>query len=122
MNALKGGATPEVFEDGGQLRDFVHVTDIAAANLAALDAAADGEFNIATGRPRSVLDMATAMAETIDPSLSPRITGSFRAGDVRHVFASPERARTVLGWSAEVSFSDGMKELAEEISTASAPS
>jgi dTDP-L-rhamnose 4-epimerase len=110
--ALMDGQRPEVFEDGGQLRDFVHVRDVAAANLAAIEMAADGEFNIATGTPRSILDMALAMAGRIDPALSPRVTGAFRRGDVRHVFASPLRAQQTLGWRAQVDFDEGMRELA----------
>ena len=111
-NALNERRAPSVFEDGGQLRDFVHVRDVAAANLRAIEMAPDGEFNIASGTPRSVLDMATAMSNEIDPTLPPRVTGQFREGDVRHVFASPRRAQRVLGWTAQVDFTEGMTEFA----------
>jgi dTDP-L-rhamnose 4-epimerase len=111
-NALNEGRAPAVFEDGGQLRDFVHVRDVAAANLRAIESASDGAFNIASGTPKSVLDMATAMSKEIDPTLPPRVTGAFREGDVRHVFASPRRAEQILGWTARVSFTEGMTEFA----------
>jgi dTDP-L-rhamnose 4-epimerase len=120
-DALRNGRSPEVFEDGGQLRDFIHVRDVAEANLAALDSAFDGALNIATGIPKSVLDMATAMAEVIDPAITPRVTGTYRPTDVRHVFASPERAESVLGWRARIPFADGMKELAVASLPARAP-
>ncbi|CAN5537703.1 NAD-dependent epimerase/dehydratase family protein [soil metagenome] len=114
-SALEEGSAPQVFEDGRQLRDFVHVSDVAAANVAALesDRGVVGPFNIASGRPRSVGDMAAALARSLGPSApAPEVTGGFRLGDVRHVFASPRRAWTTLGWRAEVSFEDGMSELA----------
>jgi dTDP-L-rhamnose 4-epimerase len=119
-DALRKGRSPDVFEDGGQLRDFIHVRDVAEANLAALDSGFDGPVNVATGIPKSVFDMAAAMAAEIDPAITPRVTGRFRAADVRHVFASPARAATVLGWCARIPFADGMRELAAEAPTVSA--
>jgi dTDP-L-rhamnose 4-epimerase len=109
---LKEGRPPAVFEDGGQLRDFVHVRDVAAANLRAIEMASDGAYNIASGTPKSVLDMATAMSKEIAPGLPPLVTGAFREGDVRHVFASPRRAEQRLGWTAQISFTEGITEFA----------
>ena len=57
-SALAAGDAPRVFEDGGQRRDFVHVRDVARANLLALADATPGAFNVASGTPRTVLDMA----------------------------------------------------------------
>jgi dTDP-L-rhamnose 4-epimerase len=76
--------------------------------------------NIATGIPKSVLDMAEAMAAEIDPAITARVTGTFRAADVRHVFASPARAESVLGWCARIRFADGMRELAAQAPTVTA--
>jgi len=114
-SALANGDAPRVFEDGGQRRDFVHVADIARANVCALtvEPAFDGAANVATGNPRTVLDMATALAAaTGDGSLAPRVVGGYRLGDVRHVFASPELAARRLGFRARISFADGMREFA----------
>src|SRR5215218_1443192 len=61
-SALAAGAAPRVFEDGGQRRDFVHVRDVAAANLRALEAGVPGAFNVASGTPRTVGEMAAALA------------------------------------------------------------
>lgn len=111
---LAAGRAPTVFEDGGQLRDFVHVSDVARANVLALTRAdpVPGAFNVASGTPRSVGDMAAALAQAAGGELTPRVTGDYRLGDVRHVFASPSRAASELGYRAEVGFADGMREFA----------
>ena len=96
-----------------QRRDFVHVRDVAAANVRALEAGVPGAFNVASGTPRTVGDMAAALARAVDPALEPVVTGQWRAGDVRHVFASPERARAELGFTAAEDFEAGMREFAE---------
>ncbi|HEV7493944.1 NAD-dependent epimerase/dehydratase family protein [Baekduia sp.] len=113
-SSLERGEAPRVFEDGAQRRDFVHVGDVAHANVLALEAGDDvrGAFNIASGTPRSVGDMARALAAAIPGGPEPAVTGDFRRGDVRHVFASPDRARAVLGFSARIGLEDGMAEFA----------
>ncbi len=112
-DALGAGRAPRVFEDGGQRRDFVHVRDVAIANVVALHAGVPGVFNIASGQPRRLLDMACALADAFGPNAPrPVVVGGWRAGDVRHVFADPDRARRELGFEAVVDFADGMAELA----------
>jgi dTDP-L-rhamnose 4-epimerase len=125
-SALAAGESPQVFEDGGQTRDFVHVTDVARANVLALAIdGAVGAFNIASGEPHTVLEMARALHAGFDgaaPELAPRVVGGYRLGDVRHVVASPRRAELELGFRAAVPFAAGMRELARASVTASAPS
>ena len=114
-SALDSGKPPLVFEDGGQLRDFVHVRDVARANMLALDGdePASGAFNVCSGAPRSVRDMAEALCAASGPGAPrPQVVGGYRLGDVRHVFASADRARSVLGFEAAVSFDQGMAEFA----------
>jgi dTDP-L-rhamnose 4-epimerase len=112
-SALEGGRAPRVFEDGRQRRDFVHVRDVARANVLALgDGAPVGAFNIASGDPRSVGEMAVALAAALRPDRPPVVTGEFRLGDVRHVVADPGRARRELGFTAAVPFGEGMTEFA----------
>jgi dTDP-L-rhamnose 4-epimerase len=115
-SALAAGRAPRVFEDGGQRRDFVHVRDVARANVRALTAGEPvaGAFNVASGTPRTVLQMARALADAcgVSPDRAPRVTGEWRAGDVRHVVASPELAAERLGFRAREDFAAGMAEFA----------
>jgi dTDP-L-rhamnose 4-epimerase len=114
-SSLAAGRSPRVYEDGGQLRDFVHVRDVARANLAALGAGGDGvsAVNVASGQPRSILDMAQALSDAHGADApQPQVTGDYRLGDVRHVFASAQRARAELGFTAQEDFAAGMAEFA----------
>ena len=114
-SALERGAAPRVFEDGGQRRDFVHVSDVARANALALEAGVHGPFNIATGEPRTVGEMAQTLAEAFGPRApAPEAVGGYRLGDVRHVFASPEKAAVAFGFRAEVGFAEGMRRFATD--------
>ena len=115
-SALQRGEAPRVFEDGGQRRDFVHVRDVAHANLLALQAnssvGALAAYNVASGVPHTVGDLARELALACDGP-APVVTGQYRLGDVRHVVASADRARDELGFTAAVSFADGVREFAE---------
>ena len=124
---LERGEPPRVFEDGGQRRDFVHVRDVARANLLALQAvsrAVDGTdpagadagglrcYNVASGEPHTVGEMAAALAAAFDGGHGPVVTGEYRLGDVRHVVASPAAAAADLGFRAQTEFAEGMAEFA----------
>jgi dTDP-L-rhamnose 4-epimerase len=118
-SALESGAAPRVFEDGAQTRDFVHVRDVARANLLALDGDWTGACNIASGEPHSVGDMARALAAAFSGAHGPGgpepvVTGGYRLGDVRHIVASPDLAAEVLGFRAETAFADGMAAFARD--------
>lgn len=114
-SALARGEAPRVFEDGRQRRDFVHVRDVAAANVAALAArAAPGVltgYNTGSGEPRTVGEMARALAVAHGGPL-PVVTGEYRLGDVRHVTADSSLLRAELGWRPETGFEEGMREFA----------
>jgi dTDP-L-rhamnose 4-epimerase len=114
---LEKGEPPRVFEDGGQMRDFVHVDDVAAANLAAAQLlATDGTgftaVNVCSGRPISILEVATALCDARSGAVSPVITGQYRSGDVRHIVADPARAADVLGFRAAIDPLEGLREFA----------
>jgi dTDP-L-rhamnose 4-epimerase len=113
-SALAGGRPALVFEDGGQTRDFVHVRDVARANVLALTAdVAAGAYNIASGMPRTVLDMAVTLTDAFGPDAPrPQVRGGWRQGDVRHIVASPRRAAEELAFAAEIGFEEGMAEFA----------
>ena len=118
-SSLERGEPPQVFEDGGQVRDFVHVDDVARANLRAIESLAirptDGSsraFNISSGQPITVFQVAELVARGAaalrGSALVPEVTGQYRLGDVRHVVASPRRASQELGFVAEVAPSEGL--------------
>ena len=113
-SAAARGEAPRVFEDGGQRRDFVHVHDVARANLAALEAEPDlnTEVNVCSGVPHTVLDMAVALSAATSGAPAPIVVGGYRLGDVRHVFASPDRAHQLLGFDATIGFEQGLAEFA----------
>ncbi|MGE7384386.1 NAD-dependent epimerase/dehydratase family protein [Streptomyces sp. NPDC004126] len=124
-SALARGEAPRVFEDGAQRRDFVHVRDVARANAAVLagleglPAGGHTAYNVGSGDPHTVGEMAAALAaEHGGPA--PVVTGEFRLGDVRHITADSSRLRRELGWRPEVGFARGMAEFARAGQRASA--
>jgi dTDP-L-rhamnose 4-epimerase len=115
--ALAAGTSPRVFEDGGQQRDFVHVHDVARANVlaVALDPPPEGAFNVASGSPRTMGEMARSLASAFGPGHpAPIVTGEYRLGDVRHVFASTARIRERMGFVPTVGFEQGIRAFASE--------
>jgi dTDP-L-rhamnose 4-epimerase len=145
-SCLENGLPPLVFEDGGQRRDFVHVRDVAHANLLALEAVdrtvgngfgigldtrfgtglgtgpdpgAEGAeagalrcYNVASGEPHTVGEMASALADAFG-GIEPVVTGEYRLGDVRHIVASPATAARDLGFRAQTRFAEGIAEFAQ---------
>lgn len=120
-SANQAGQPAQVFEDGGQVRDFVHVHDVAAANVRALDAVTGAPvdagrhvgYNVASGEPRPIVDLAARLAEVMGAP-PPQVVGGGRPGDVRHIVASPERAARDLGFTAQVRFDDGVARFATD--------
>lgn len=113
---LANGQRPMVFEDGAQLRDFVHISDVARAfALALAHPAAPGEvFNIGSGESRSVAEVARLQARAMGcEALEPEITGKARAGDIRHNIPDLAKAQRELGYEAKTSFAVGLGELSE---------
>jgi dTDP-L-rhamnose 4-epimerase len=125
-SALAAGNAPKVTEDGRQMRNFVHVRDVAHANVLALhrDSKTTNAWNVASPQPRSVGEMACSLARAFGSSegdhLWPVVTGAFRLGDVRHVFASATNASESLGFTTTVAFDDGMTEFAHATMRSSA--
>ncbi len=113
-SSLAGNRRPQVFEDGRQRRDFVHVSDVARANVMALTLPDphQGPLNVASGHPCTLLEAATILSEAnvarTGIRLEPEIVGGYRAGDVRHVTADPMLAEQVLGFSARIPPVDGL--------------
>ena len=111
-SSLERGKAPRVFEDGGQRRDFVHVRDVARSNVLALESpGVAGAYNVASGEPHTIEEMARALAKVYGGP-DPVVTGGYRLGDVRHIVASPARAAAELGFRASVPFEEGLSEFA----------
>lgn len=101
------GKPPIVYEDGRQLRDYVHIADVAAANLMVLQSPqGDGQaFNVGSQRATTVLECARLVAEACGSGLAPILRGDFRVGDTRHTVSDSSRLRA-LGWSARHAVED----------------
>jgi dTDP-L-rhamnose 4-epimerase len=114
-SSLERGEAPMVFEDGRQRRDFVHVTDVAEANLRAIGALEDpgsrnppfDTFNVASGDPHTIGEMARELA-FVHGGPAPIVTGAYRLGDVRHIVADPGKITAALGFTAAVSWTSGV--------------
>jgi dTDP-L-rhamnose 4-epimerase len=106
--------SPLIFEDGLQRRDFVSVRDVAHACQLALTTPAVGQtFNVGSGEPRTVLEVANSVIDAINAPVEPSVTGKYRIGDIRHCFADISKAQRLLGYTPQVKFEDGLVELAE---------
>jgi dTDP-L-rhamnose 4-epimerase len=116
---LLNDRSPLVFEDGRQSRDFIHVKDIVAGILLALesDDAVGQAINLGTGRPTTIAEMGTLLAQGLGKDHSPTHVDKFRAGDIRHCFADPTRARELLGFRATVELQDGIGDLLQWVTT-----
>ncbi|MFC4308876.1 SDR family NAD(P)-dependent oxidoreductase [Steroidobacter flavus] len=113
--------SPLIFEDGMQRRDFVSVRDVARACQLALTTPAVGQtFNIGSGEPRTVLEVANSVIDAVNAPVEPLVTGKYRIGDIRHCFADISKAERLLGYRPQVRFEDGLVELAEWLAGTSA--
>lgn len=109
---IKNNHAPLVYEDGLQSRDFVHVEDIVQANLLAMEnkKADYRTFNVGSGKPTSILEIANTLIHLYKAPFSPHIIGKYRSGDIRHCFADITSLRT-LGYAPRRSLQEGLKEL-----------
>jgi dTDP-L-rhamnose 4-epimerase len=110
---LLNGQPPLIFEDGGQSRDFTHVSDIVQANVCALeaDAANFQAINVGTGVATTVKRVAELLAQGLGIAIEPEIEGRYREGDIRHCVADISRARALLGYEPSVSIEEGIPQL-----------
>ncbi|WP_291298718.1 NAD-dependent epimerase/dehydratase family protein [Elioraea sp.] len=118
-NRLLRGEPVSIFGDGGQTRDFVHVSDVVASLIAALSAASTAApvLNVCTGRAISVTMLAEAVASLSGPSargLAPRHLPA-RSGEIRHSVGDPTRARAVLGLGEPRGLAEGLADVLEWI-------
>ncbi len=104
---------PMIFEDGRQMRDFVSVHDITAANILAMenDKANGMALNIGSGEPVTIQQVAEVLSTSLGTQIPAEITGKYRAGDIRHCYADISAAEKYLGYTPRVRFADGVREL-----------
>jgi len=115
LSRLKNSEAPVIYEDGLQSRDFISVHDVVRAFQMALKSdQVDGEvFNIGSGKPVSILQIAKTLSDVTGINIEPEITGRSRKNDIRHCFADIAKAKEILGWEPTISFEQGIKELVE---------
>ena len=116
---LLAGRRPLLSEDGGQLRDFVDVREVATAcRLAMTSDTRHAVINVGSGRATSLFDMARRMASVAGLSkLTPELTGKYHIGDVRHCFADVTRAEQALGHRADGHLDAGLLELLDWVAS-----
>jgi dTDP-L-rhamnose 4-epimerase len=110
---MLNGKRPLIFEDGEQMRDFVHVNDIVRANMLAMESmASNGHvINVGSGRPITIRKVAELVAQSLGNKVLPVVTHKYRAGDIRHCFADITKARNLLGYEPQVTHEEGFREL-----------
>ncbi len=116
VDRMAKGTAPFIFGDGEQTRDFVFVKDVVQANLlAAQTPEAVGKlFNVGTGHQTSINQLFDNLRTIFDLDLEP-VYKPARSGDIVHSYSNPSQANNVLGWSANVSFEQGLQELVSSI-------
>jgi len=123
ISRLLNDQPPLIFEDGEQRRDFVHVQDVAEAFATVLDSDRRvwDAFNVGSGKPITVREMAQVLARLLHKNIAPEIMNKYRVGDIRHCFADVGKIKRVFGFEPRRSFEAGMSELIKWVATAKAP-
>ena len=112
MNAIAAGQPPMIFGDGLQTMDFVHVEDIARANvLAAAASATDAAFNVASGIETSLNMLLSMLLHVMGSSLQPEFAPARKVNPVPRRLASTAAAREQLGFEAQITLEEGLKSL-----------
>lgn len=111
---IRRGLSLPIFEDGAESRDFVHVSDVVQAITLALEntSANGGIFNVGSGEPTSVLQIANLLVDVFGGQVRPHITGQYRLGDIRHCYADLSHIKEKLAFEPKISLKEGMEEFA----------
>ena len=120
---IRLGQSLPVFEDGEEMRDFVHVEDVANAVLRSIDLAqAHGvTLNVGSGTPTPIMTVARLMQKIMGSTVEPHVTGQYRVGDIRHNFADISRLESELGFRPAVSVEAGLKRFCDWVATQPIP-
>ena len=113
LSQVKNNHSPLIFEDGSQSRDFIYISDIIEANIIAMNKkeADYNVFNVGTGKPRTILEIAREIISLYRKTIKPKIVNKFRSGDIKHCYADISKISKRLGFSPKVSFREGMQKL-----------
>jgi UDP-glucose 4-epimerase len=116
-NELLGNQHPRIFGDGKQTRDFVFVEDVVSATLLALtEKGAVGEvFNIASGKATTIKEIVQILQKVMDKEDLKPVFEDAKESDIRHSYASVEKARRLLGYEPKFSLEKGLRELVRHV-------
>lgn len=110
LSRLKNGNSPVIFEDGNQMRDYIHVSDVSKINVLSLQNG-NGVYNLGTGTPTPLKEIAIKLASLTGKEIEPNISNDFRPGDNRHDFADNTRLKRDLRPNGFVPLDKGLNEL-----------
>ncbi len=115
LSRIKNNKPPIINEDGNQTRDFVYIDDIVkACELTLVNDKANYEvFNVGSGVPTTINEVAQVILELNNSKLKPEITGKFRSFDVRHCYADINKLKKYVGWKPNIDFKQGTKNVFE---------
>ncbi|NOT32659.1 MAG: NAD-dependent epimerase/dehydratase family protein [Candidatus Eisenbacteria bacterium] len=106
------GRRPRIFGTGEQVRDYLYVDDVVAANVLALAQASGEIMNIGTGVGTSVLDIVREINRILGTTIEPQFEDA-RAGEIQRIYLDAAHARSVMGWTPQVSFGEGLRRTVE---------
>ena len=116
LECLKNKTAPIIYGDGKQVRDFISVEDVASANLQAmLSDTKNGFFNIGTGVPTTILELAELMIRISNNDIKPIFEES-RKGDVKLSQADLSNTQKYLDWYSEINLEEGLEKIINKIS------
>jgi dTDP-L-rhamnose 4-epimerase len=113
LSRIKNNKPPVIFEDGKQLRDYVFIKDAVNLLAKALVSRAEGVFNLGTGNPTSVKEIADILIDIKGSQIKPEVTGEYRIGDNRHDFADITKTMDAFGFTPRTSIREGLEQLVE---------
>ncbi|MDI3541357.1 MAG: UDP-glucose 4-epimerase [Candidatus Methanomethylophilaceae archaeon] len=112
ISSIANDEAPVIYGDGTQIRDFVYVEDVVTANIRAMKSGAVGEYNIASGRRTSIVELAEQINEILGKEIQPRFD-SPREGDIKYSLADISKAKETFGYCPRFSLEEGLKRTAE---------
>jgi len=115
---IENNLSPLIFEDGNQTRDFIFVEDVANANATLLESNLDSQesFNVGTGSPTKVIDLATSLCKELNSKVTPQISEEFRYGDSRHFIHDSTKLGN-YNWKVNYSIDEGIKKYTDWFKT-----